>query len=178
MLASRGWPARRPAMTTEASQSSRFGGRIIFFQLVSLREKAPQLDINPRLVSGSWPPCWCARRRRLARHGRRRDRRLGRRLRRARSRVWSERERETGELCRGTDRPPASQIDAFAADLVHQRRALAVRTGTVRHRMNKGPGLGEYICLDGRQAFNLAPTVGQIFQKDRHVVIGILVRIS
>ncbi len=28
--------------------------------------------------------------------------------------------------------------------------------------MNKGPGLGEYVRLDGRQALNLAPAIAKI----------------
>jgi hypothetical protein len=63
-------------------------------------------------------------------------------------------------LFRDTDRLRASQIDAFAADLMHQWRALLVRTGAVRHRADKAPGVGVYIRLDGRHAVNLAPAIG------------------
>jgi len=86
--------------------------------------------------------------------------------------------RESGAPCRGTGRPRASQIDAFAADLVHQPGALAVRAGTIRHRVYKMPGLGEYNSLDRRQAVNLAPTIGQVSQKNRDIVIGIWARLS
>jgi len=33
----------------------------------------------------------------------------------------------------------------------------------VGHRVNKGPGFGGYIRLDGCQAVNLAPAVAKIF---------------
>jgi hypothetical protein len=40
------------------------------------------------------------------------------------------------------------------------------------------PGLGEYNSLDRRQAVNLAPTIGQVSQKNRDIVTGIWARLS
>jgi hypothetical protein len=88
-----------------------------------------------------WPLCWSAQISGPGRHGRRQDRPLGRRPRRARWRGWVGREREIGAPCRDTGRPRASQIDAFATDLVHQRSTLLVGTGAVRHSVNETPGL-------------------------------------
>jgi len=69
---------------------------------------------------------------------------------------------ESWRALSSTDRPRASQIDAFAADLVHQRRPLSVRPCAVWHRVNKAPGLGEYIRIDRRQAGDLSPAIGQV----------------
>jgi hypothetical protein len=66
------------------------------------------------------------------------------------NRTWRERERATGAPCRDTHRPRVSQIDAFAADLVHQRGTLAIRAGAVRHGVDKRLCVGENIRLDGR----------------------------
>src|SRR5438477_1990016 len=78
---------------------------------------------------------------------------------------------------RDNARSPVSKIDALAPDLVHQRGALAVTTGPERPGLDEGPGIGENFGSEICQAMELAPPIGQIFQKHGDIVIRPLVRI-
>jgi len=75
-------------------------------------------------------------------------------------------------------RLPASQIDAVAADLVHQRRAVAVRSRPKRPCLQEGARLGQNVGSEVSEPVVLAPAICQVLEKHGDVVVGIRVRIA
>ena len=70
--------------------------------------------------------------------------------------------------------PAASQSEAFPPNFVHQRATLIVFHGSVRHRID------HHARCHQERGRRFGPTLGRIsnvFQNNRHVVIGIRVRI-
>jgi len=71
----------------------------------------------------------------------------------------------------------ASYIDAVLADLVHQRRAVTIRAGAIRPRVNQLAGVAENIRPDVGQPFALLRRVDQVAQQHSKLVVRVLARI-
>src|SRR6266404_454485 len=115
----------------------------------------------------------------LARHGSLRDMQRGPPRRcsgecPAKPAPWS----GTHALSQNSPRLRASQIDALAADLSHQRRAIPIGARPVWHGVDKYLVLIVNVGDNWDNTVNLLPTVHKVIEKYRHIVIRIRMRVA